>query len=346
MSDHLGNDDLNVRDLSDGRRLRVVSSQEVRAFETVESLMSREFPPLRWLVDGLIPEGLTLLAGRPKIGKSWLALDLCLSAPAGQYVLGRPTEPGPALYLALEDSERRLQARCRTLLDGAEPPSNVYYATEWPRLDQGGLDELAGFLDRHPDVRLVVVDTLAKVKPSRKETEGLYASDYAALDGLQKLASDRRISVIVVTHVRKTEADDPIDQVSGSLGLTAAVDTILVLNRANTGTTLYGRGRDVDELEVAVSFDKARCRWESLGPAEDVHRSDERGRVLTALYEIGDDAGPADVAACAGMSSTNVRQLLLKMAKAGEVVKRGRGRYVHPEFAGPHECPEADGEET
>jgi hypothetical protein len=148
---------------------------------------------------------------------------------------------------------------------------------------------------------------------------------------LQRLANDRGIGIVVVHHVRKMDADDPLDTVSGTMGLTAAADTVLVLDRrSDTGMTLYGRGRDVEEIEVAICFDKQTCRWSVRGQATDIRRSDERGAILGALEEAGEPMSPSDISLAAGMPNRNVRQLLLKMVKSGEVEKAQRGQYVLP----------------
>lgn len=130
------------------------------------------------------------------------------------------------------------------------------------------------------------------------------------------------------------EAEDPIDTVSGTTGLTGAVDTILVLASTSQGTTLYGRGRDIEEIEKAIRFDKESCRWTIEGDASEVRRTDERGAILAALLEAGAPMSPSDLSAATGMPSLNVRQLLFKMVRAEEVVKCGRGRYRHPQCPG------------
>jgi len=173
------------------------------------------------------------------------------------------------------------------------------------------------------------LDTLAGVKPVRTR-EG-YTDDYESLAALHRLASDTSVSVIVLHHTRKMEAEDPIDTVSGTLGLAGCADSILVLSRSAQGTTLYVRGRDIEEAEHAVSFDKVGCRWTIVGNASEVQRSNERGRILAVLVEASEPMTPQLIAASTGMLPNNVWQLLHKMAIDGEVVKVGRGRYRHPE---------------
>jgi DNA-binding transcriptional ArsR family regulator len=134
------------------------------------------------------------------------------------------------------------------------------------------------------------------------------------------------VAVVVVHHVRKAEAEDPLEMLSGSNGLSGAADTILVLARNAQGMTLYGRGRDIEEVETAISRDDGA--WRILGDAEEVRKSEERRAILRVLREARDPMGPTDVAAATGMKEPNVRSLLGKMAKGGEILKEARGRYT------------------
>jgi len=212
---------------------------------TAAELQRREFPLVSWVVPGLIPEGVTLFAGKPKIGKSWWALDLALGVGSDRHVMGgiKP-EHGDVLYAALEDNPRRLQKRVRKLLmpGSTSWPERLTLATAWRRLDQGGIEDIADWCDGAAQPKLVILDTLAGVRPIR--TSSGYTEDYDALAALHRLANDRGIAVVVLHHTRKMDAEDPVDQVSGTLGLAGCADTVIVLNRTSNGTTLYGRGRD------------------------------------------------------------------------------------------------------
>jgi hypothetical protein len=146
------------------------------------------------------------------------------------------------------------------------------------------------------------------------------------------LASDLAIAIIIVHHTRKSrEQIDPFEKVSGTLGLSGAADTVLILDRDQNGVTLYGRGRDIPEIETAMEFDRNCCRWKILGNASDVRRTDQRKEILDTLYDAIELMSPSDIADAARMRRNNVKQLLHKMAKEGEVVKSGRGKYRHPD---------------
>jgi hypothetical protein len=301
---------------------------------TAADLQHKTFPAVAQVVPDLIVEGLSILAGKPKVGKSWAALDMCIATAANTQVFGS-IQPmtGDVLYCALEDTQRRLQSRTTRLLgifDG-KWPERLTLATRWRRLDDGGVDDVAAWADSVPNPRLVVLDTLAGVRPQRSVGDQLYDGDYRALMGLHKLAGDRGLAVLVLHHTRKMEADDPLDTVSGTLGLAGCADTVLVLARNSKGTTLYVRGRDIEEAEHAVVFDKTNCRWSLLGDASEVYRSNERNTILIALETASKLLSPQEIASTTGMPPNNVWQLMHKMAIDGAVIKTARGKYRHPD---------------
>jgi hypothetical protein len=299
---------------------------------TAAALRTMEFPPISYVIPSLIPEGLAILAGRPKIGKSWAALDVAIGVASGATVLGSiQVEQGDVLYCALEDNRRRLQRRIRTL--GISWPERLTLATQWRRLDQGGVEDIKAWCSTVEKPRLVLLDTLAGVRPPREKTDSLYDGDYKALRAIHQLANDRGMAAVALHHTRKMEADDPIDTISGTLGIAGAADTCLVLSRTPKGTTLYVRGRDVEEKEHAVVFNGETCRWSLLGDAVEVHRSETRKSILEVLAEATEALSPEQIAAATGIKRNAVDQRLYKMLKDGEVVQIGRGRYAHPDKA-------------
>ncbi len=158
-------------------------------------------------------------------------------------------ERGEVLYLALEDNERRLHKRLGKLLNGYTPPSSLHIALDWTRLDEGGVEALDRFLREHPDTRLVVVDTLKKIRPRASGNRSLYDVDYEALEPLLPLAAEHRVAILVVHHSHKMEADDPLNTISGSTGLSGGVDGAFVLKRDRSiaDASLYVTGREIEE---------------------------------------------------------------------------------------------------
>ena len=298
---------------------------------SADQLKQKVFKPVRYVLPGYIPEGLTIFAGKPKAGKSWLLYDVCVACAADRFVLGtiKPAQ-GDVLYLALEDSQRRLKQRLEKFYPSEAWPAELKLVTEWPRADAGGVAEIAGWCRSVPNPLLVVIDTLERFRPASKPGPSAYAADYAALADLQKLSHELGIAIVVIHHVRKMDADDPFDMVSGTNGLTGAADTILVLKKQSGNVTLYSRGRDIDEKETALQFNRSSCRWTILGEASEVHGSGERAAVLTALTYAGPDGmSIPEIMVATGRRDRNaVDQLLFKMHRDGDVTRLKRGIYA------------------
>jgi DNA polymerase I-like protein with 3'-5' exonuclease and polymerase domains len=295
-----------------------------------QDLRNMTFKPIKYVVPGVIVEGLTLFAGKPKIGKSWLLLHAAIAVAAGESTLGDiACEEGDVLYCALEDNLRRLQSRMRILRPDRPWPARLHFQTEMPRLSVGGLDYIREWLDSAECPRLIGIDTLAMVRPPKGRDTTQYDADYNAVVALRALAGERGVAVVVVHHLRKMDSDDAFDTVSGTLGLTGAPDTILVLKRDQNGAViLHGRGRDLEELEKAMAFDKATCTWSIAGEVQEVRQSTARQKILNVLAEIGEPASPGEIAAAAHTTATNAKTLLRKLVDAGLVNKVERAKYV------------------
>jgi hypothetical protein len=308
------------------------------------ALMAKHFEPVNYVVPGLIAEGVTLFGGKPKIGKSWMAYDFALAIPAGRPVFGSiPITQGDVLYLALEDSERRLKSRL--LKKGIRhAPERLTLATEWPGLDDGCIAELETWADAVERPSLVIVDVLKMIRGATRTNESLYDADYRALTGLATFARRRGIAVVVVHHVRKMESDDPLESLSGTNGLTGAADSVMVLQRdIGTGNCrLYVRGRDIEEAEKAVRFVPEIGTWELLGDAGEVGRTSEREAILAVLRASEKALSAREVADIAGKTYDAVRKTLSRMAHAGEVTKEGRGLYTCPNGHNVPDNPEPD----
>jgi len=304
------------------------------AIFSLQDLLSWEVPSARWAIPEVLPEGLTLLAGKPGLGKSWLALALALSIAAGSVALGtQPVTQGNVLYLALEENARRLQARAQQLLASMTGvPSGMEFALDWPRLGEGGLTSLEAYLKAHLNTRLVVIDTWAKLAPpSGKRRCPQYEGDYEALTPLKRLADTYHVSILVVHHLRKTTSRDVLDEVTGSISMTGAVDGTLILKREHGQTegSLLVTGRAIErEHQLALSFDAATALWTLVGNAEEVGRTRARQEILELLREQGPDGmSPREVAEALEKNYHTTRSLLRKMEDTGEVRRPG-GRYV------------------
>jgi hypothetical protein len=295
---------------------------------TAQQLQAKIYPEIKYVVPGLIPEGLSLLVGRPKIGKSWLALDIALSIAGNRVCLGdRDPEIGDVLYCALEDNERRLKNRITKILGGGTPwPQRLTLSTKWRRLNAGGVQDIADWADQTRQPRLVLLDTLANVRPIN--TQDGYAADYNALTSVHRLANDRGLAVIALHHQRKMEAEDPLDTVSGTLGIVGCADTTMILSSGRSGKSLYVKGRDIEEMEFAVDFNASTCRWKIIGDADDVRRSETRKKIIAALPENGDGIGPKEIAEISGVREAVVKTRLADMVRDNEVEKVARAQYA------------------
>ncbi len=303
-----------------------------------ETLLGMDFAPLEYVIPGYVVEGLTVLGGKPKLGKSWWAYDASIAVATGGKAMGSvDCEQGDVIYLALEDNRRRVKDRLLTLCPARKlldiNLDRLSVRTIAPRIDTGLLVELDKWRLGCLNPRLIIIDVFLKVRPPRKKGEDAYAADYDAVTPLQRYASQHRLAIVLVTHTRKMEAEDPLEAISGTNGVTGAADAVLVLNRDAKGTTLYGRGRDIEEIETAMRFDAGR--WSILGDADEVRKSDERRKIVAALKEACDELTPTAIAKLTGMKAENVRVLLRKMFASGEVIQPRVGYYTVPAPAKP-----------
>jgi hypothetical protein len=297
---------------------------------TAGALQTKHFPAATWVIPGLLPQGAIIFGGRPKLGKSWLALDNAVAVAEGGVTLGKQCVAGDVLYAALEDTQRRLKSRMGIIRAGAAWPCALSFICELPRADEGGVEIVRSWIVQAANPRLVIIDTLAKVRPGKGRDEGSYDADYKAVTIWKALADEFNIAIVLVHHVRKMVAEDPLEMISGTNGLTGAADAIIILNRTSQGCTLAGRGRDLQEFELAVKFDTDVCRWSELGNSADVQRSSARSGILALLQLSEKPMSPTDIAIAVQADNNSVRQLLFKMVEAGEIEKVGRGAYVYP----------------
>jgi hypothetical protein len=302
------------------------SSEYVPAPFTLQELLARQLPSVQWAIPDILPEGLTLLAGKPKLGKSWLALAVALAVAAGGVALGTyPVTQGEVLYLALEDNERRLQSRAQQLLASMTTvPHSISFELRWPRLDQGGLLHLEKYLQAHPNVRLVVIDTWARVSPKAQHRQrSQYEDEYEALTPLKYLADTYRVSILAIHHLRKMRGDDVLDEITGSIGLTGAVDGALILKRerGQHDASLFVTGRDIEhEQQLALRFDAQTAMWTLVGNAEEAKRTKERQDILDLLSEqFPEGMSPRQVAEALNKNYHTTRCLLRKMEATGEI---------------------------
>ena len=232
---------------------------------TAEDLQNRTYEPTHFLVDELIPEGLHILAGAPKIGKSWLALWLCLCVSQGQPLWNFAITQGEALYLSLEDSFQRIQTRLFDLTEDAPP--TLHFAIMADTLKRGLEQQIEQFLTEHSDTKLVVIDTLQHVRSAGSDSNNLYANDYHDIGILKQLADRRHIAILLIHHLRKLHDDDPMNMISGSTGLSGAADSTFVLQKSSrlaNIASLHCTGRDIADRTLKLEFGEEDHVWKLL----------------------------------------------------------------------------------
>ena len=307
-----------------------------------DTLQSTAYEPVSFVVDDLLPQGLHLLAGAPKIGKSWLALWLCLCAAQGKPLWTFATRPCEVLYLCLEDSFQRIQSRLFDLTEDA--PASVHFTTNSDTLGKGLEEQLRAFLSEHPDTVLVIIDTLQMIRGTGYDNT--YANDYRDLSVLKHIADTHGIAILLIHHLRKELADDVFSRISGTTAISGAVDSSFTLvedKRGSGKATLSCIGRDIEYRELTLERN-AENVWELV--------SDSRtqpellgDRIVILLSELMRDraefigtptelSAQIDPAGSEGITPKKVSRLILQsvaaLSKIGisAVVRRSNGKRL------------------
>jgi AAA domain len=328
-----------VLELENTRFLRPTRGQKnigpAPLIQRADELLRKQFEPIRWAIRDLIPEGVSLLVGAPKVGKSWLALQFGIAISGGAAIwTGRDAEiAGDVLILALEDNDRRMQSRIAKLRGsqseysaGGRPESvpdvsRIHFATQWGRMDQGGLDWLKNWLADFPDARLVIIDTLGRFRAQSSGKASAYQEDYEIGAQLKPIADTHNVAVVLLHHTRKAESSDVLDSVSGTQGLSGSVDALLLLRRerGQMDAALYVTGRDIEhEQDYALKFNADACTWSSIGTVHDAKMTRERLAILDFLTKNG-PSKPKDIAEGIEKRGPATRRLLQKMFADAEV---------------------------
>ena len=226
-----------------------------------------DLPATKFVIKELLPQGLAIIGGAPKVGKSWLMLDWCVRIAKGETIWNFPTTKGTTLYVSLEDTASRLQERLLSVTDEAP---NVFFTTFSFKIGEGLDEQIKSFVADHPGTALIVIDTFQMIRNTGSEVS--YASDYNEIEILKKLAEELKITILLVHHLRKQGDSDPFNMLSGTNGLAGGVDTMFVLDkskRCSTNATLYCSGRDIEDREIELCFDKYNCVWNFVSDSSD-----------------------------------------------------------------------------
>lgn len=230
--------------------------------KTMRKLNDTAFIPHKPVIDGLLNNGVNLLVGPPKIGKSFMVADLSVRVSKGEPFLNRKTHQGEVLYLALEDDFQRLQQRFYRMFD-VNDTENLHLAIVSQDIKSGLAIQINEFMINHPKVSLIVIDTLQKIRGNENDKYS-YSNDYDVITILKEIADRHNICILVVHHTRKQEATDIFDTISGTNGLLGAADGSLIINkdkRADSRAKMAVSGRDIPYQELTIEFDREKCLW-------------------------------------------------------------------------------------
>ena len=290
------------------------------------------FQPPRQIIEGLLHEGMLLFGGKVKHGKSWLMLDLALSVATGTPVWGHfaVPEPQPVLYLSLEDPEGRIKHRLDAIRPGFETNDNLELLCDFPLLNKGGLEKLQGYV-QSGRYRLIVVDVLAKIEPaSQRGSEKTYLEIYDMFAPLQKLRPEHPMCLAMITHLRKTTAEDIFDTIHGSVAYQGVQDSLWVLDRLADEKTgvIHTRPNDGPEQNLRVSF--VDGHWDFLGYDADIRYSQARLDVIEILKEFGKPMSVSEVNRHLSQPRGSYRatqMVMHRMLQDGQLVRPKRGLY-------------------
>ena len=295
---------------------------------TVAELYNEQFLAPKFIVPRILPTGMISLAGRPKVGKSWLALQIAHAVGRGGSTLEQVAVSGKVLYLALEDTPRRLKDRCQK--QGIPREANITIVTEWKSLDNGGIADLVAAMHLE-GYTLIIIDTFSRACGRADQLDNREMNDL--LGQLHQAVQSAEAATLMVDHHRKPNYlnTDPIDDILGSTAKSAVVDAALGLykQRGKPGATLKIAGRDVEEQELALQWDATRFCWQLLGTTEQVTAATIQGELLEALVTLGGQSTVTELAEYLGKQAGNISRELNELVAKGKV-KRGErnGRQV------------------
>ena len=246
-----------------GSQLTHQSSKNFLPTVNLEELFDEVYRDKPAIVENLIYPGTYILAGAPKVGKSFFVAQLAYHIATGQKLWDYEVKQSTVLYLALEDDHRRLQKRmCRMF--GVEGTANLHFAVTSRKLGEGLEDQLEEFIDKHPNTRIIIIDTLQKIRQGGNDTYS-YANDYECVGNLKKFADQKEICLLIVHHTRKQQASDKFDMISGTTGILGCADGAFILQkekRTDSTATLDIVGRDQCDQKLYLVRNQEKLFWD------------------------------------------------------------------------------------
>lgn len=250
---------------------------------TATELLQTQFTPLQFAVDKLLPQGIFIFAGSGKIGKSWLALDMCISVSTGADFWEENTSVGEVLYLALEDNYRRLQSRMLEIIEETDNSyEQLHFAIASLGISNGLIEQVKQFITTYPSTKLIVIDTLEHIRNTTAETS-MYAHDYNDIQKIRAVTEVHDVTILLIHHTRKMFDPDPLNTLTGSTGLVGAVDGVWILEkekRTENNGKLTIVNRDTQGYCFKVEFDEDDFKWNNLGDYEQATKTEDTFCVL------------------------------------------------------------------
>lgn len=314
------------------------NEKQIAPLETItaSTLMNTQFDPLSFSIEKLLPQGIFILAGSGKIGKSWLALDMCVAVATGGELWNFHATQGDVLYLALEDTHPRLQSRLQRIQEENINTDKLHLAVSSLGISDGLIQQIKAFVLENPSTKLIVIDTLERIRNTDQD-KSMYACDYRDMTALREITNAHAVTLLLVHHTRKMYDPDPLNTLSGSTGLVGAVDGVWVLEkekRIGDKGKLTIANRDTEGYCFSVMFDKENCRWNCLGTAEDV-ADEEQNSFCLIINEFvktiwrGTSTGLCEAMAKAGIELDVSSSAVTKMLNRNKDILRSEYGIIY-----------------
>lgn len=310
-------------------------------FISAAELKGKEFPPVKWAVDDLIPEGLTVLAGDPKVGKSLLAVDICSAISSGGEAFGcQGCVRGTAIYVSMEDPERRVKARIKQMVDVWEDSFKIV-TSGIPKVGIDFYKMLDDWMLLCNDVRCIIFDTMSFILPEKKNGVTDYDHYYSVLDPLHRWALDNGVAVVCITHKRKgtkADGDNPFDGIIGSTAISGCSDAMIMLTKnhakAKDSTNLDladgfldVTGREIAAEHFSLEFDSEAIKWALRGriTTKDITSNPNHLLILDSLKDK--KLKQREISEKANLNINTVKSALRKMKSLSLINNDEEGWY-------------------
>jgi DNA primase len=287
-----------------------------------------------FFIEGLLPVGgVSILAGHPKVGKSWMALDFAISIAKQTNILGDlKTKKAGVFLCSFEDSRARLEKRYHKQ-SNETPPDGFFIKTQNKPFDQGGLEEIKKELESSPEIKLLILDPFEKIRPQEQQGKNVYRVDYKDIGLLKDFAAEHEITILLVHHLRKNATGNSVTDLNGSAGLSGAVDTILVLTKDDVTHehTLKVTGKDVEEQELELEFNSDTGLFYRAQKIE-LEDTTLKSKILNFMGKEEKEYSPQDIYLGLGKKTnsekTMIRKQLNKLVENKKIIKKSTGVYA------------------